>query len=578
MRLWFFPLVAFLLAAVAIAIHVSHPVSEVPSEPPTRWASDHWTSWEKLDSLTAKNILGEVRIPPTSWVHRFSNEEGQVVWHAKEKWPSFPEWMDQKPWRGGWLMGLEADLAQWQDRPGAMAAKWKDSEVSCHLEKGEHGIVWSGDGWIVWMDGASSDVASQASFLLDVDGQTPEDVDMDWWAGPRGSAPWRWIENDVSFTLSEAEIPWASWSVRWENGGRFYLPDASLWRTDVEELAQRKGWSVSWEGNTLLVNPPLGARWTPSLQLLSAQIEGIQCEGTLVNAGLAVWSSVANAETLSSPFPVFGELRLETERDLGWVRNHRTKESMAIRWNDQGVQALDSKGGQVWQLPGSEPLTGGAKEVDVYANGKFQTMFCGADGLHLIDVKGREVKGFPIRPANGNWSSWALVDYDGTKEYRYLLASAASGLVENFRREGMPTPGWSHRPAAHIETQSAILHLAHLRLGRRDYIYVGRENGQVELLRRDGRTRASTSVQVNAASPPVFRVGADLDGTSVLYLGENGWVRERSLGLDQEVGLSGMVQADRIELLDVDGDGRDEIVTWLRGERSVWNARNERVK
>ena len=142
----------------------------------------------------------------------------------------------------------------------------------------------------------------------------------------------------------------------------------------------------------------------------------------------------------------------------------------------------------------------------------------------------------------------------------------------------MPTPGWSHRPAAHIETQSAILHLAHLRLGRRDYIYVGRENGQVELLRRDGRTRASTSVQVNAASPPVFRVGADLDGTSVLYLGENGWVRERSLGLDQEVGLSGMVQAGRIELLDVDGDGRDEIVTWLRGERSVWNARNERVK
>ena len=68
-----------------------------------------------------------------------------------------------------------------------------------------------------------------------------------------------------------------------------------------------------------------------------------------------------------------------------------------------------------------------------------------------------------------------------------------------------------------------------------------------------------------------------MDRTSVLYVDETGWVREFTLGQGEEVGLSGLTRADRIEQRDVDNDGRDEVITWLRGERSVWNARNERV-
>jgi hypothetical protein len=100
----------------------------------------------------------------------------------------------------------------------------------------------------------------------------------------------------------------------------------------------------------------------------------------------------------------------------------------------------------------------------------------------------------------------------------------------------------------------------------------------VELLKRDGKTRARTPVQVHASMPPVFRKGADLDGTSVLFVDASGWVREFTLGQGEEVGLSGATRADRIESVDVDGDGRDEVVTWWRGERSVWNARNEKIE
>jgi hypothetical protein len=129
-----------------------------------------------------------------------------------------------------------------------------------------------------------------------------------------------------------------------------------------------------------------------------------------------------------------------------------------------------------------------------------------------------------------------------------------------------------------VDVSSPVRHLRHLRLGSRDYLYVGRDNGQVELLKRDGSTRATTPVQVNARKAPVFRVGPNLDRTSVLFVDGAGWVREFTLGSGDEVGLSGATRADRIESLDVDGDGLDEIVTWLRGERTVWNARNEKVE
>ena len=42
--------------------------------------------------------------------------------------------------------------------------------------------------------------------------------------------------------------------------------------------------------------------------------------------------------------------------------------------------------------------------------------------------------------------------------------------------------------------------------------------------------------------------------------------------------MSGAARAERMEWLDVDGDGRDELITWLRGNRAVWNARNELVE
>ena len=251
---------------------------------------------------------------------------------------------------------------------------------------------------------------------------------------------------------------------------------------------------------------------------------------------------------------------------------------MTVRHENGKVMAVQPDGAVVWSMTSSEaPLPGGASEVDVYANGKYQAMFGLPSALHLLDVKGREVRGFPLTPSSGQWTAWSVVDYDGNRNHRYLVASDSVGLVENHRKEGERTPGWAHRPDAAIDVKSPIRHIRHLRLGSRDYIYVGRDNGQVELLKRNGAVRATTSVTVDPSHPPLFRRGATLDGTSVLFIDGDGWVREHSLSSAEEVGMSRVTRADRMEWLDIDADGLEELVTWLRGTRSAWNARNERV-
>ena len=128
---------------------------------------------------------------------------------------------------------------------------------------------------------------------------------------------------------------------------------------------------------------------------------------------------------------------VEDDVAMGEVRNHRSQTQMTIRHAEGQVTATQPDGTVVWSMSISEPpLAGAAIEVDVYANGKYQAMFGVPSGLHMIDVKGREVNGFPLAPSAGLWTAWTVVDYDGNRKHRYLSATDASGLVENHRKEG----------------------------------------------------------------------------------------------------------------------------------------------
>lgn len=578
MRPWILPILSLLLAGAVTFFHVTNPVEGGEAANPMLWASDAWTEWVKSTPEAAVRRLPEgLDVPPTTWIRAFFDEAGHGLWHAENAWSMLPEGWSQSAWRGGWLCGSEASLARWEERPGEMAARWREGEAGATLRHTDFGWQLQGEGVLFWPQSDGECPMDDESVHPTLYAPRGAGEPSEWWSGRLGEAPTDFEPLDVA--LCRAGIRTSAWGTRWDGGGRWHVEPQ--WREDIESLGKMKGWTVNWDDDDVILNGSSNWTWEVLKEERKGQTPSSTWTGTAMENGVVAWVLQGREETdevRSSTNPVAGNGGAGQDGVVGRVRNHRTTSEMTLRLEGQSLVAAQDDGASVWSVPlTSSLLEGGAVEVDVYANGKYQAMFCEPNGLHMVDVKGREVSGFPLQPAKGEWTAWELVDYDDTRKYRYLVASGASGLVENFRGEGERTTGWNHRPGDGVDVFSPIRHIRHLRLGSKDYLYVGRENGHVELLKRNGSTRATTPVRVNARHVPIFRKGADLDGTSVLYLDESGWVREFTLGQGEEVGLSGLTRADRIEQRDVDNDGRDEVVTWLRGERSVWNARNERV-
>ena len=260
---------------------------------------------------------------------------------------------------------------------------------------------------------------------------------------------------------------------------------------------------------------------------------------------------------------------------LGLTRNHRNGSDLDIVWNVDlnAVQAMGSGGEVVWSKileEGLEPI-GMSFEVDLYGNDKYQTAFAVASAIFLVDILGNNVKGFPYQE-NGI-TSFAVVDYDHNDKFRFLVANDA-GRLYNLRGEGENTPGWNFKV---LRNGVSIQQLSHLRVGQSDYIYAGCSDGSVRLLSRNGQLRGSTSVRVNPTFTPAMRLSSTIGKTAVLFIDEQGWVQELTFADAKHVGMSGLAQADKVSLIDMDGDGVEEVVTELNGVRSVYNSRNEKI-
>ena len=260
---------------------------------------------------------------------------------------------------------------------------------------------------------------------------------------------------------------------------------------------------------------------------------------------------------------------------LGVTRNHRSGSDLDIVWNVDlnSVQAMGSGGEVVWSKileNGVEPI-GMSFEVDLYGNNKFQTAFAVANAIFLVDVLGNNVSGFPYK--ENEITSFAVFDYDHNDKFRFLVATD-EGRLYNLRGEGKNTPGWKFKT---LSNGVSIQHLFHLRVGQSDYIYAGCSDGSVKLLRRNGQLRGSTSVRVNPTFTPAIRLSSTIGKSAVLFIDEEGWVQEQTFADAKYVGMSGLTKADKVSLIDMDGDGVEEVVTELNGVRSIFNSRNEKI-
>lgn len=223
------------------------------------------------------------------------------------------------------------------------------------------------------------------------------------------------------------------------------------------------------------------------------------------------------------------------------------------------IYLIGSTGKVLWSRTLDGPIKGPVAQVDRFKNGKLQLMLGTAATLYQIDRNGKDVGGFPVKLPTVASAAMAVLDYDGTRDYR-LLVPLIDGTIRNYGIDGAPVTGWEARKLDIMSTN--MVH--HLRIRNKDHLLVVDAHGTVKLLDRRGVEREKTTLKLSW-NPGLQQVmpGLDLqstrlywsDSTAAVYEGRLDGTRTSLLAPLPEVAWAADVDRDgTMDLIRVNRD------------------------
>lgn len=148
---------------------------------------------------------------------------------------------------------------------------------------------------------------------------------------------------------------------------------------------------------------------------------------------------------------------------------------------------IDNNGTILWKKALEEPSLSEVRAVKG-SEGQLQFLFNTAHTLQLVDRKGNNVEGYPVRLPFEASNGLTLLDYNGNGDYRVLLCGT-DRLVYNFTLKGVEVEGWN-RHRAEDRVKQPIQHLV---ADNKDFLIVSDISGGVRILDRQGRIRIPLS-------------------------------------------------------------------------------------
>jgi hypothetical protein len=164
------------------------------------------------------------------------------------------------------------------------------------------------------------------------------------------------------------------------------------------------------------------------------------------------------------------------------VRNHQERQNeVMVQDAAFHLRFMDGEGRVRWTKDLKAAITTGIEEMDYLKNGKIQYLFCTTGELHLLDRLGNYVKGFPrkIDIMAPQWLS--VVDYDGSRDYRIVIADN-DGKIFIFDKNGKALDGWNPKSLG----QSFADAPTHYRINGKDYYVALTTRGEMHLFARRG--------------------------------------------------------------------------------------------
>lgn len=217
------------------------------------------------------------------------------------------------------------------------------------------------------------------------------------------------------------------------------------------------------------------------------------------------------------------------------VKNHRNNTYNIVVFDvENNMYLFDSDGNRLWKRQISEAIQSPVHLVDFYKNGKYQYLFNTQNYLHLIDLLGRNVEGYPRKLTSPATNGVSVFDYENKKNYRLLIAGSDKKIY-NYNIKGNEVTGWNKAQTLNIVNTE----LQHLVSNRRDYILVTDNDGVVKILNRLGNDRIILKRQFKKATQSDFYINqtnekglfltTNTKGT-LTYIASSGAISETSFG------------------------------------------------
>ncbi len=195
--------------------------------------------------------------------------------------------------------------------------------------------------------------------------------------------------------------------------------------------------------------------------------------------------------------------------------NHLTQENeLCFQDEINQLYLINSTGNLIWKKKINETIQSEIYTVDIFKNGKLQLLFNTKNYLHLLDRNGKYVQGFPVKLPAKVTSNLTLLDYEGKKDYRLLIA-CADKRIYNFSLYGVKTEGF-----VPVKTEAEVsLPIRYVHVGASDYLMTADVSGKIYAFSRKGLGRIDFNNRtISNLNNLEVLVGNNLDNTKLIYV------------------------------------------------------------
>lgn len=196
------------------------------------------------------------------------------------------------------------------------------------------------------------------------------------------------------------------------------------------------------------------------------------------------------------------------------LKNHRSKSlDIFIQDSTNTIYLINAAGSVKWSKAIKGSIIGQVQQIDIYGNNKYQALFNTATQIHLIDINGNDVKGYPINLDSRATSPVTAFDYENTNNYRFWI-SCENQVTYNYNKEGKKVTGWNNPKSNAIIKQQ----FKRTVFNQKDYIFSIDEQGNVLFLNRRGESIYKLKKALNARKGKInLQKRASFASSSFIY-------------------------------------------------------------